>query len=249
MNELIKIELNDNQEQVLRARELHETLGIKKHFSQWWEQQVSHLRLDEGIDFLPLKLESTGGRPGQDFHIKLDTAKHLAMISGGEKAHELRRYFIEVEKAWNNPDMVMARGLQLANRKLVSYEQQVVQLEAKIESDRPKVIFADAVAASKNSILVGELAKIIKQNGIDIGQNRLFAWLRDNGYLIKRSGTDYNSPSQYSMNLGLLEVKETVVAHADGHTTTNKTPKVTGKGQSYFINKFLEAKSNDSIRA
>ena len=104
---------------------------------------------------------------------------------------------------------------------------------------KPKEIFADAVATSKTSILIGELAKILKQNGVEIGQNRLFAWLRNNGYLIRRKGTDYNMPTQSAMEMGLFEIKETVVSHSDGHTSINKTPKVTGKGQQYFINKFI----------
>lgn len=112
-------------------------------------------------------------------------------------------------------------------------------LESKVEQDAPKVLFADAVSASRTSILVGELAKLLKQNGVDIGQNRLFAYLRENGYLIRRNGNDFNMPTQRSMDLGLFEIKETVIAHADGHTSTNKTPKVTGKGQQYFINLFL----------
>lgn len=116
-------------------------------------------------------------------------------------------------------------------------------LNAQIDRDRPKVVFADAVTASKTSILVGELAKLMKQNDIQMGEKRLFSWLRDNGYLIKRKGTDYNSPTQRSMEMGLFEVKETAITHADGHTTINKTTKVTGKGQQYFINKFMGAKS------
>ena len=112
-------------------------------------------------------------------------------------------------------------------------------LNEQIDRNRPKVVFADAVTASKTSILVGELAKLMKQNGIQIGEKRLFAWLRDNGYLIKRKGTDYNSPTQRSMELSLFEVKETAITHSDGHTTINKTTKVTGKGQQYFINKFM----------
>jgi len=112
-------------------------------------------------------------------------------------------------------------------------------LNARIEQDKPKVLFADAVTASKTSILVGELAKLLKQNGVDIGQNRLFAWLRDNGYLIKRKGADYNMPTQRAMEMGLFEIKETAITHADGHVTVNKTPKVTGRGQQYFISKFL----------
>lgn len=112
-------------------------------------------------------------------------------------------------------------------------------LAAQVEADRPKVLFADSMAASKTSILVGELAKLLKQNGIDMGQNRLFAWMRENGFLIRRKGTDYNMPAQRAMELGLFEIKETSVTHADGHVTVNKTPKVTGKGQQYFVNRFL----------
>lgn len=111
-------------------------------------------------------------------------------------------------------------------------------LNAKIEADKPKVLFADAVSASQTSILVGELAKLIRQNGVDIGQNRLFEWMRENGYLVRRTGRDYNMPTQKAMELGLFEIKETVVSHADGHTDIKKTPKVTGKGQVYFVNKF-----------
>ncbi len=115
----------------------------------------------------------------------------------------------------------------------------VRNLNERIENDKPKVVFADAVTSSKTSILIGELAKLLKQNGVQIGEKRLFAWLREKGYLIKRKGTDYNSPTQKSMELKLFEVKETAITHADGHTTVNKTTKVTGKGQQYFINKFL----------
>lgn len=112
-------------------------------------------------------------------------------------------------------------------------------MEAEREANRPKVLFADSVAASNTSILVGELAKLLKQNGVDTGQNRLFDWMRNNGYLIRREGTDYNMPTQRSMELGLFEIKETSITHADGHVTVNKTPKVTGKGQQFFINMFL----------
>jgi phage antirepressor protein len=111
--------------------------------------------------------------------------------------------------------------------------------EVKIEADRPKVLFAEAVSASHSSILVGELAKLLKQNGVDMGANRLFNWLRAHGYLIKRNGRDWNMPTQKSVEMGLIRVKETSITHADGHITVSKTPLVTGKGQQYFINKFL----------
>jgi anti-repressor protein len=110
----------------------------------------------------------------------------------------------------------------------------------------PKRVFADAVAASKTTILVGELAKILKQNGVEIGQNRFFEWLRSNGYLVSRRGSDFNMPTQKAMNLGLFEIKETVIAHSDGHTSISKTAKVTGVGQTFFVNKFLNASSQDN---
>ena len=117
------------------------------------------------------------------------------------------------------------------------------QLRAKdvqIEQMKPKALFADAVSVSKTTILVSELAKILRQNGVSIGANRLFAWMRENGYLISRKGTDWNMPTQRSMELGLFNIKETTITHSDGHTTISKTTKVTGKGQQYFINKFLK---------
>ena len=117
-----------------------------------------------------------------------------------------------------------------------------VALEARIEEDRPLITFANSVSASQTSILVGKLAKILRQNGVSIGQNRLFGWMRDHGYLIKRDGADKNMPTQKSMDMGLFEIKETAISHADGHVTIQKTPKVTGKGQIYFINKFVGGK-------
>lgn len=142
-----------------------------------------------------------------------------------------------LEQALTSPDFLIQLATQLKEEK-----EQRKQLEAKVEQDKPKVLFADSVSASKSSILVGELAKILKQNGVDTGQFRLFAWLHENGYLIKREGSDYNMPTQKSAEMGLFEVKRTIITHSDGHITTNKTPKVTGKGQVYFINKFMNAR-------
>ena len=140
-----------------------------------------------------------------------------------------------LEKVLLSPDTLM----QLAQNLKDEQEKRKV-LETKIEQDKPKVLFADAVASAKTSILIGELAKLLKQNGVDIGQNRLFEWMRQNGYLIRRQGSDYNMPTQRSIEQGLFEIKETTVVHADGHTHINKTPKVTGKGQAYFVTLFLK---------
>lgn len=146
-----------------------------------------------------------------------------------------------LEKALYNPDFL----IRLANE-LKDTQEHVKHLETKIDNDKPKVVFADAVATSKTSILVADLAKIIKQNGYDIGQKRLFEWMRNNGYLIKKQGSDYNSPTQYAMNLGLFKIKETAITHSSGTVTVNKTTKVTGKGQQYFINKFMELKNEEN---
>ncbi|HBG0652425.1 TPA: phage antirepressor KilAC domain-containing protein [Clostridioides difficile] len=135
----------------------------------------------------------------------------------------LQQLLIEVEEK---------EQLQLENQE----KDKVIQLQ------QPKVLFADSVASSDNSILVGELAKLLRQNGIDTGQNRLFDWLRNNGYLIKRKGEDYNTPTQKSVDLGVIETKEGTRVHPDGHTSITKTPKITGKGQIYFINKFKSSK-------
>lgn len=139
-----------------------------------------------------------------------------------------------VEAMLNDPDVAI-RLLQEVKEERAKRK----ELEQRAEANRPKVLFADSVSASKNSILIGELAKLLKQNGVDTGQNRFFGWLRDNGYLIRRKGTDYNMPTQRSMELGLFEIKETAISHSDGHTSISKTPKVTGKGQQYFVNVFL----------
>lgn len=139
------------------------------------------------------------------------------------------------DKLLDDPDLAIK-----AFTKLKEEREKRKALETQIEEDKPKVLFANAVETSKSTILIGDLAKILKQNGIDIGQKKLFSWLRDNGYLIKRNGSDYNMPTQMSMELKLFEIKETAVTHSDGHITVNKTPKVTGKGQIYFINKFKQ---------
>jgi anti-repressor protein len=139
---------------------------------------------------------------------------------------------------YNAVPQTLPEALRLAATAIEEKEKAVAQLAAA----QPKVLFADSVSASHTTILVGELAKLLKQNGIDIGQNRLFQWMREKGYLINRAGSDYNMPTQRSMNLELFSIKETSVTHADGHISVNKTAKVTGKGQLYFVNKFLGAK-------
>ena len=135
--------------------------------------------------------------------------------------------------------MQVPQGKELLALAVLEAQKTIEEQASQIERMRPKEIFADAVASSHTSILIGDLAKLIKQNGIDIGQKRLFSWLRENGYLIKRKGSDWNSPTQKSMDMGLFEVKESTVNNPDGSVRINRTTKVTGKGQQYFINKFM----------
>lgn len=135
---------------------------------------------------------------------------------------------------------IMARAVQISMNTIAQQKEQLSKQAEQLEQQAPKVLFAESVASSSSSILVFDLAKLLKQNGVQIGGNRLFTWLRENGYLVKRKGSDYNMPTQRSMNLGLFEIKESTHTHADGHVTVNRTPKVTGKGQIYFVSKFLQ---------
>ena len=170
---------------------------------------------------------------------KLPTAKKFKRWVTNEVIPSIRKHGAymtpeTLEKVLLSPDTLM----QLAQN-LKDEQEKRKALEAQIESQKPAVLFTGAVETSKTSILIGELAKMLKQNGVNIGQNRLFEWLRQHGYLIKRNGTDYNMPTQRSMDMGLFEIKETTINNPDGSIKISKTPKVTGKGQVYFINLFL----------
>ena len=244
MNELITVNY-DNEQPTVSARELHDFLEVGADFSHWFPRMCEY-GFEQGRDFNPVKFDRVrfeGNREVKrtvdDAEITIDMAKELCMLQRNDKGKQARQYFLQLERDWNSPEKVMARALQIAHKRIHT-------LSEKIEQDAPKVLFADSVAASHTSILIFDLAKIVKQNGVDMGGKRLFAWMRDNGYLVRRQGTDYNMPTQRSMELGLFEVKETSVTHSDGHISVNKTPKVTGKGQQYFINRLLgeENRSN-----
>lgn len=238
MNELIKVDYTTDRPTV-SARDLHEFLEVSTEYRHWFPRMCEY-GFAEGQDFNPFKndrVQNEGGRlvtrTVDDAQLTIEMAKEICMLQRNERGKQARQYFIQLEKDWNSPEKVMARALQIADQKLH-------MLEAQVEKDRPKVLFADAVATAHTSILIGELAKLLKQNGVDMGQNRLFDWMRKHGYLIARKGTDYNMPTQKSMELGLMEIKETSISHADGHVSISKTPKITGKGQQYFIGKFLK---------
>lgn len=236
MNELIKVNYESDRPTVL-GRDLHAMLEVETPYHKWFPRMCEY-GFTEGTDYATMDKNvrrADGALMPQmqtDHQLTIAMAKEICMLQRTEKGKQARQYFIAVEEAWNKPEAVMARALQMADRKIKS-------LTERIEQDKPKVLFAAAVEASHSSILIGELAKLLRQNGIEIGQNRLFQWMRENGYLIKRQGTDFNMPTQYSMERGWFEIKETAISRADGSITVSKTTKVTGKGQTYFVNLFL----------
>ena len=170
---------------------------------------------------------------------KNEAAEHFQAKVADEIIPSIRKHGMyataeTVEKMLSDPDAMIQVFTALKEERAARQA-----LAEKVEQDKPKVLFADAVATAHTSILVGELAKLLKQNGVDIGQNRLFRWMREQGYLIRRKGADFNMPTQKAMEMGLFEIKETVISHADGHTSVTKTPKISGKGQLYFVKRFL----------
>lgn len=231
MNELLKVNYEADRI-TLSARELYEFLEIKTHFKDWFPRMCEY-GFEQEKDFRSILSKSTGGRPSTDYEITLDMAKEISMIQRNEKGKQARQYFIEVEKQWNSPEKVIARGLIESQKMIENLNQQVIEM-------RPKALFADAVASSRTSILVGDLAKILNQNGFKVGANRLFSILREQGYLIRRKGSDWNMPTQKSMEMKLFEIKEHTHIDSNGCNITTKTPKVTGKGQIYFVNKFCK---------
>lgn len=243
MDELIKVDFSSDRP-LVSARDLHAFLEVKTAYKDWFPRMCEY-GFVEGTDyssFLSNRVDGLPGKPRHDAALTIDMAKEICMLQRNDKGKQARQYFLRLEKDWNSPEKVMARALRIADMKISALTEDNRTLAARLERDAPKVLFADAVSASDSSILTGELAKLLKQNGVaDMGQNRLFAWLRENGYLIRRKGTDYNMPTQRSMEMGLFRVKETAITHADGHVSVSKTAKCTGKGQQYFINQFLKA--------
>lgn len=238
MNELITVTY-ENDRPAVSARDLHALLEVGADFRHWFPRMCEY-GFEAGRDFNPVKIDRVQNEGGRtvtrtvdDAILTLDMAKELCMLQRSEKGKQARQYFIQLEKDWNSPEKVMARASQIADRKIRHLEQQA-------REDAPKVLFSEAVSASKSTMLIGELAKVLKQNGIEIGQTRLFAWMRSHGFLIRRAGSDYNMPTQKAMEMGLFEIKETAVTHSDGHVTVSRTPKVTGKGSIYFVNRFLK---------
>ena len=230
-------------EPVVSGRALHYFLEVGTRYNDWFSRMLGY-GFTEATDYVLISEYVDRDHRGEveraDHLLSLDMAKELAMIQRTARGKQARQYFIAVEKRARSLAPALPQSLPEALRAFADAEEKRLALASKVEADAPKVLFADSVAASTSTVLVGELAKILRGNGVEIGQNRLFERLRDEGYLIRRRGSDWNMPTQYAMELGLFEIKETAVTHSDGHVTVSKTPKVTGKGQAYFVNRYLE---------
>lgn len=226
-----------NSEPWFVGKDVAEVLGYAKPLNAI----AQHVDKD---DSLKQGLTDSLGRQQKTIFVNESGLYALIFGSKLESAQKFKRWVTsEVLPALRKTGQYQVKelsGSELMAKALIEAQSVLAAKDKQIEEMKPKVVFADAVATSHTSILVGELAKILKQNGIDMGQKRLFAWLREKGYLIKRQGTDYNMPTQKAMDLGLFEIKEGSYVNGSGVNITTKTPKVTGKGQQYFINKFLQ---------
>lgn len=245
MNEIIKITEVDGK-QAVSARSLYEFLEVTERFSTWFERQLQ-FGFIENQDFTSVKsftLVNNGAkREIDDYALTIDCAKEISMIQRNEKGKQARQYFIEAEKKFRAMQLggggfqipqSFSEALMLAAKQAEEIEKQQKQLK----EQAPKVLFSDAVSTSTKSCLIRELAKLIKQNGVDTGENRLYAWLRNNGYSCK-FGESYNQPTQKAMEMGLFEIKKTSITKPSGDILVTTTTKVAGKGQIYFVNKFL----------
>lgn len=234
MNELITV---NAETMTVSARDLHKALEIEKRFSAWFETNAQGFV--EGEDYTSVLsgtvVNNGAFRELDDYECSLDMAKHICLMSRTEKGKQCRQYLINLEKAWNDPAQVMARALKVADQTIAQLSARAEQLEIENKAMQPKAIFADAVSASDTSILVRDLAKIIKQNGMEMGEKRFYKWLREHGYIIKGS----TQPTQRAMEMGLFEIVERTVQRADMPPIVTSTTKITGKGQQYFINKLL----------
>lgn len=243
MDNLIPVNYDADQPCV-SARDLHQQLNIRTQYTKWFERMKEY-GFTENEDFKAIshkRLTAQGNETTYiDHEISIDMAKQICMIQRSPEGKQIRQYFLDLEKAWNTPEQIFARALKMADKTIDKLKSDNAILIEDNERMKPKEIFADAVTASDTSILIGELAKILRQNGVQTGQNKLFEWLRNNGYLIKRKGSDWNMPTQKAMDMDLFEIKETVINNPNGSTKISKTTKVTGKGQQYFINKLLAA--------
>lgn len=229
MESLIKIE-ERNGEQLVSGRDLHEFLEGSERFSKWWERMVSY-GFEENKDYTPYqKVHPQNKQEYTDYLMKISMAKELSMLQRNERGKQAREYFIKCEEAWNSEDMVLARALQIQNKKILSYKEHIEVLENKIKEDAPRVSFAETIEKASDCILVREFSKIIANEGIHLGEKSLYKWFREKGFIFKNS----TEPMQSAVQRGLFKVSERVIKAVTGDIVRSTT-KITGKGQIYFL--------------
>lgn len=246
MNELIKINTSNPDRPTVLGRDLHEALEVKTAYKDWFPRMCEY-GFTEGKDYCSILSDRSDGLPGKprtDHQLTIPMAKEICMLQRTEKGKECRQYFIKVEEAWNTPEMIVFRAHQILQAQLDAERTRVLQLQARIEEDAPATQLGYAVTAADDSILVREMAKILRQNGYDTGEQRFYETLRNEGFLIK-SGSDRNMPTQRALEMGLFTIKENVHVTPSGSFTT-RTTMVTGKGQSYFVNRYCGKKAEDN---
>jgi anti-repressor protein len=238
-NELVPIYEDGEARRLVNAREMHEFLGSERQFADWIKERIEKYGFVEGEDYEVFHKNvknPRGGRPATEYLLTVDTAKEIAMIENNERGRQVRKYFIECErraKALTNTDVILR-----LTRILEAERAKFLALEAKVARDQAKILFADSLIASGASILPGEMAKILRQNGVRTGLKRFFKSLREDGYLLKEPRY-WNTPSQKAMEMGLFEIKEHTTNYPDGQIRVSRTLKITGRGEIYFIDKFL----------
>ena len=245
-NELVPVYTASTGEKVVYGTDLHKVLGVSTPYRIWAERRLGESDAVEGGDFEAVQICTPSGQNMKEHIIQLDTAKEMAMLERNEKGKQVRRYFIQVEKRYKKSNSgTLPTGKELIALAVIEAQKTIAEQEQAIQRMKPKERFADAVLSSSTSILIGELAKILYQNGVDTGEKRLFDWMRQDGFLIRRKGMDYNMPTQRGMEMKLFEVKERTVNNPDGSVRITRTTVVTGKGQQYFINRFLREQGGE----
>ena len=229
MTELIKVQERDG-EQLVSGRELHKFLESSERFSKWWERMVGYGFIENKDYTLYQKVHPQNKQEIIDYLMKISMAKEISMLQRNEKGKEARMYFIKCEEAWNCDEAIVSRALSIQNKRILEYKEKIDVLERKIDSDAQRVSFAETIEKSSDCLLVREFSKVIANEGINLGEKKLYRWLRDKGFILKNS----TEPTQRAVTMGLFKVAERVVKAVTKDIVT-KTTRITGKGQIYFL--------------
>ena len=236
MNELIKVEMNENLEPIISGRELHKKLGVETPFKKWIDRMLDY-GFTENVDFTTVgqkcPIANGGFQERTEYLLKLDTAKEICMLQRNEIGKQFRKYFIQVEKEFNSPEKIMARAVLIADRKVNTLTIEVKELKDKIESNKHRVSFAETIEKSSDCILIREFSKLLANEHIYIGEKKVYQRLREWGYILQKS----TEPTQRAVEQGLFKVNERLISTVKGDMLV-KTTLITGKGQLFLLDKF-----------